>query len=104
MLTTEMLEDIGCTVVGVASTVTEAKTLSVKLPIEIAVLDVNLNDEQVFPVARILRERGIPIIFATGYAAAGLPLEWAGATLLQKPYGAEELKSALQRAIARTQL
>jgi hypothetical protein len=32
------------------------------------VLDVNLNEQRSFPVADLLRGRGIPFLFATGYA------------------------------------
>jgi CheY-like chemotaxis protein len=32
-----------------------------------AILDVNLNGEMVFPVARLLETKGIPFVFLTGY-------------------------------------
>jgi DNA-binding response OmpR family regulator len=37
---------------------------------DVAVLDVNLTGERSLPVADVLRETGIPFIFAPGYGAA----------------------------------
>ena len=55
-------------------------------PPSAAILDVNLGGEQVYPVARALRERGIPFMFATGYGERRLPSEFEGERTLQKPY------------------
>jgi hypothetical protein len=49
----------------------------------------------VFPVADMLIERAIPFIFSTGYGRDGLPLEWAGRPVIQKPYLTRELARAL---------
>jgi len=38
-----------------------------------AVLDINLGNERVYPVADVLRGRGIPFVFTTGYDAAVVP-------------------------------
>ena len=45
-----------------------------------AVLDVNLNGDWCFPIAEVLRRRGVPFIFLTGYddepssrSSCGLP-------------------------------
>jgi len=49
-------------------------------------------------VARIARDRGKPILFASGYSAPILPAEFSGALLLQKPFLAESLQAALLAA------
>jgi DNA-binding response OmpR family regulator len=56
-----------------------------------AVLDVNLGGEPVFPLADRLCARGVPILFATGYGASGLPASYAHHPVLQKPYPPEQL-------------
>lgn len=63
-----LLEEAGAIVVGPASTLAEARELlSRNLP-TVAVLDVNLNGEYVFPLVADLRRREIPYLFATAYA------------------------------------
>jgi hypothetical protein len=41
--------------------------------IDLAVLDVNLGDEKVYPVADALAERDVPFVFLTGYGSEMLP-------------------------------
>lgn len=61
-----------------------------------AVLDVNLAGERVFPLAALLREQGVPFLFASGYGEAGLPSEYCDCLVLQKPYSVEGFNIALQ--------
>jgi DNA-binding response OmpR family regulator len=61
-----------------------------------AVLDVNLNNEPVFPLAALLRERGVPFLFASGYGSAGVPPEYSNYPVLQKPYGLDVFHAALR--------
>ena len=63
-----MLEEQGATVTGPASSLGEARELLARSCPNVAVLDVNLNGELVFPLAEELQSRGIPYIFATAYA------------------------------------
>jgi CheY-like chemotaxis protein len=96
MLLTDMVEEAGAIVVGPASSVPEALELAKQPGIEAALLDVNLNGQPVFPVANVLRERGIPFAFLTGYGRAGLPDEYADAPVLQKPFQFEHLMEQLK--------
>jgi hypothetical protein len=51
-----------------------------------------------FPVADLLRERGIPFLFATGYAEGGVG--WNGkAIVIAKPYGRDQLARALEELL-----
>ena len=68
MLLEEMLIDLGCEVVGPASSLGEGERLAREAALDAAVLDVNLNGEMSDTVAAILRRRGIP--FALGPATA----------------------------------
>ena len=58
---------------------------------DIAVLDVRLRGELVFPVARELRQRGIPFVFASAGEWFALPREWSDELYLQKPMKMEDL-------------
>jgi DNA-binding response OmpR family regulator len=68
--------------------------------IDFAVLDVNIAGEKSFPVADILRERGIPFIFASGYGSQGLKDSYATDLVAQKPYEPKELERLIALALA----
>ena len=92
----DMLDTLGCTVVGPASRVGEAVTaIDTNGDIDAAVLDVNLDGEPSFRVADALVERGIPFLFATGYGARGLRNDLRDRPVLQKPFRLRDLKKAL---------
>ena len=86
MLIEDMLTDMGCTILGPVSRLDEAVELVNKSEFDCAVLDVNLGGQSVFPLADLLRERGAPFAFATGYGDAGLRDVDRGAPVLQKPF------------------
>ena len=61
MLVEELLGEIGCEVGGVAASVAEAQSrIESGVEFDVAILDVNLGGEKSFPVAEVLRGRGIP--------------------------------------------
>src|SRR3954452_13708464 len=70
MLVEDMVLDFGSEVVGPAARMDEAIRLARHAELDAAILDINVGGTVVFPVADVLRERGIPFIFATGYGAA----------------------------------
>lgn len=96
MLIEEFLSDLGCDVAASASRLDSAVEKARNLAIDIAVLDVNLAGQLSYPVAGVLRERGIPFVFATGYGAEGMPAEFRGAPVLSKPFAQEQLAEALR--------
>lgn len=101
MLLETILEDMGCLPVGPASTVDEALRAAQADPApDLALLDVNVAGQKVFPVAEALRERGVPIVFSTGYGEGGLPEAWRGHVTLQKPFTEAAVRDALDRALA----
>jgi CheY-like chemotaxis protein len=86
----------GCRPVGPAATVDQALRLARDEALDGAVLDVNLRDRPVFPVADELIKRGVQIIFATGYDDGyAFPDHLAGCARLRKPYFEHELKRRL---------
>lgn len=91
----DMLDDLGWTVIGQAMGLGEAERLAASVEPDVAILDVNLGGAPVFPAARILAERGVPILFATGYGREGLPPEWQHRPVIVKPYTQGEMAAAL---------
>jgi CheY-like chemotaxis protein len=95
MLLEDMLSDLGYEIAATASRVEEAATLARDGQFDAAILDVNLNGQEVYPVADILAERGIPFVFATGYGEGGLPPHYQQRPTLQKPFQQETLERQL---------
>ena len=50
-----------------------------------AVLDVNLHNDTVFPVADVLAQRGVPFLFTTGYDASSIPERYRNIKRVEKP-------------------
>ena len=68
--------------------------------VDVAILDVNLNGEMVFPVADLLIERGVPIVFTTGYAPEKIfPPHLLGLPTLQKPYDPDEFLHLVENVV-----
>lgn len=95
----DIFEDLELKLVGFAMRVPRALEMLANLPeIDIAVLDMNIAGEKVYPVAEQLRERGVPIVFATGYGRGGLLDEWQVHPVLQKPYTGAQVADAIRDA------
>jgi DNA-binding response OmpR family regulator len=60
-----------------------------------AILDVNLGGEMVFPLARQLAARSVPMIFLTGYEKTIIEPGFDDVLVLQKPVHSEQLGEAL---------
>ncbi len=95
MLMEDMLADLGCVLIGPAARLDEAVALLSRSDPDCAILDVNLGGVSVFPVADLLRDRGLPYAFASGYAEVGLRPSDSAAPLLQKPFAEADLARIL---------
>src|SRR5712675_1077763 len=62
-----------------------------------AVLDINLRNERVYPVADVLTAHGIPFVFTTGYDSSVVPSAYAGAPRCEKPVDKVQLFRCLAR-------
>ena len=93
-----MLEEIGCQVVASVTRLVKALSLASSLDIDLAVLDINLAGEVVYPLALRLADRGIPFVFSTGYSTATLPSELRDRPLVKKPVTLGRLKKAVSMA------
>jgi CheY-like chemotaxis protein len=97
MLLEDMLADLGYGVVASAGALAEAVKLARDTEFDVAILDVNLSGDAVYPVADVLMERGLPFVFSTGYGERGLPEPYRDRPMLQKPFQMENLDQALSQ-------
>ena len=98
----DMLIELGHNVIAVATRMSDAISLAADGDIDLAILDLNLSGALSFPVAQVLRARGVPFLFATGYGSHGLTEDYRSELVLAKPYGIGELKSVLAKVAAVT--
>lgn len=90
------LEACGAEVLGPVPRVVDALALIAATPeIDAAVLDINLQDEMVYPVADALRARGVTFLFATGYEKGVIPSRYAGVRHCEKPLDLSMVTDAL---------
>jgi CheY-like chemotaxis protein len=95
----DMLAELGCVVLGPAARIDQAVSIINVEPLDAAVLDVNLNGQNSYPVADALVARGVPFAFSTGYAGGRLGEGYRSFAVLQKPYQSVELADTLQRLL-----
>lgn len=96
----DMLLELGHTVVGPAMRIDRAKRMiEGDFSADVAILDVNVAGEPVFPVAQMLVEKGVPVVFATGYDRESLPERWHGDSVLQKPYTMADISASIAAAL-----
>ena len=95
----DMLADLGCAVVGPASSVNQALAMIDAEAIDAAVLDVNLNGQMSYPIADALAARGVPFVFSTGYDKDTLLDRYRTFPVLQKPIQRSELSDTLAKLL-----
>ncbi|RZJ97345.1 MAG: hybrid sensor histidine kinase/response regulator [Novosphingobium sp.] len=82
----DILQRFGAQIVT-ASTVDAAHDRLDEMRPDIAILDINLGDQNSFGIADRLHDMGVPFFFASGYGEqANLPMEHRARTVVQKPY------------------
>ncbi len=98
MMLEDFLDSLGHRIAGSAETVGEALQYVETGGFDVAILDVHLKGEAVWPVADRLNEQGIPFILATGGHIEPPPAEHADAPVLTKPYTIDAIEPALNTA------
>lgn len=93
----DFLEEMGCIVAGTAANLAAAETLAATAVADFALLDLNLNGQVSYGVAEILRRRGIPFLFSTGYRSDAVAEPFRNVPMLPKPFDANDLEVALAR-------
>lgn len=94
------VEDAGGEVAGPVASVKNALALIEARPITAAILDSNLTDGDITPVATLLLEAGIPIIIQTGVGITSeFAMRFSNLVEYIKPYVAADLVSKLASLI-----
>ena len=85
MMIQDFLTENGHAVIGPISRASEALLAANEGDFDAAVLDINLGDGMIYPVAEILAKRGVPFVFVTGYEADTIDDQFSEVPVLQKP-------------------
>lgn len=91
----EELRTNGFDVFGPFTTIPDIRAALTRERIDLALLDINLGGEMIYPVADELIARNIPFIFLSGYASAAVPERYRDFPRLDKPYDPVKLFRAL---------
>jgi DNA-binding response OmpR family regulator len=95
-----LLTGAGCKAVLPTTSVPSALSTIVHYVVDAAILDVNVQNEWVFPVAHALASAGVPFLFLTAYSRDSIPAEHRERPFLQKPYVAGDLLVRLTQMLA----
>ena len=100
MMLEDFIASLGHDVAGPCETVAEALATIAEKDFDLAILDVNLKGESVWPVATALRERGIPFVLASGGHVEPPPAEFADTPMIEKPYTIDRVTPIIDAALA----
>jgi CheY-like chemotaxis protein len=92
MMMAEALIELGFRVIGPYSTVAEVMAAKVEMHVDAAILDINLGDELVYPLADVLNANCVPLVFVTGYGIESIDPRYVHVPLLQKPIDRKALQ------------
>ncbi|WLA44347.1 response regulator [Bradyrhizobium elkanii] len=96
------LRALGADIAGPAADIADAlRILHDGGVIDGAVLDVNIRQQMIYPVARELQARGVPIVFTSGYDKIVLGTEFADVPLWEKPFDHRTMAQGLAGMILR---
>jgi CheY-like chemotaxis protein len=95
LLLEDMLLDFGCEVIGPAARLSAALDAVEREAVDLAILDVNVAGEPIYPVAETLARKGVPFVFSTGYGSAGIKDAYRDRPVLQKPFAQHDLQQKL---------
>ena len=99
MLLEEVLQEAGYDTIGPIPRLDLAMEAARTERMDAALLDINLRGELVFPAARMVMARHIPVVFCSGYTNLSMiPVEFRAAPQVAKPYDTHTLLAALSLA------
>jgi CheY-like chemotaxis protein len=91
LLIEDILADHECIVVGPFARVSDGLAAARTLPLDAAILDVNVGGAKVYPVADLLAARGIPFVFLSGYGQNAVPQDRPEWRVCGKPFRERDL-------------
>jgi DNA-binding response OmpR family regulator len=95
----EDLRAAGCSILGPFGSLEAATAAARSERFDLALLDINLNGDPVYPLADELSARGVPFIFVSGYLSAALPERFKGSPQIAKPHEPAALLKAIRAAV-----
>ncbi len=98
----DMLGELGAADVRHAGNVKTALAFLETHTPDLAVLDVNLGGERVYPVAERLAAKGVRFVFTTGYGKSGLDPQWSERPVVQKPFTLDVMTDALKDLLSKS--
>ncbi len=102
-LVEDALTDNGNTITH-AESVFEALSLLRNAQFDAAILDIELGDGVVFPVADRLAELGVPFLFASAVYDQVVPARHQKARFVAKPFHIPQLQEAVSQTLAQARL
>ena len=93
------LKENGATVIGPTGDLQCGLALVGSEEIDAAVLDVNLEGTDSYPIAEQLAERSVPYLLLTGYDSWSLPEDYKAVPKLPKPFQMKIVMEALARLL-----
>jgi CheY-like chemotaxis protein len=97
--TADVLDDLGCEVIGPAPNMAAAREMIDDEAFDAAIMDIHIRGERVFPLCDALAAKGIPFVLTSGYADWELPERLRDAQRLQKPYTIDQVEEALSAVL-----
>ena len=96
----QALTALGARVVGPYGDIDEATAVVNRdIAIDAAIMDINLHNEMVFPLARVLRSRQVPLVFTTGYDRSSIDPDFQDVQLWDKPLDLKAMARELTNLI-----
>ncbi|MGD0109690.1 MAG: response regulator [Rhodopila sp.] len=95
----DFLAEFGCSTLGPCGSVSKALDAARTEMFDLAVLDVNLAGEMVYPVAEVLAARHIPFLFLSGYGDQAIPADHRDWKVCPKPFRGDVLASMMSSAL-----
>jgi DNA-binding NarL/FixJ family response regulator len=96
----EELLSRGCSMIGPFSKLADAIAAAPRHQFDLALLDINLNGEMVYPLADELMRRRIPIVMVSGYGTSNIPERFRATPRVPKPYDPKVLFETIRQALA----
>jgi CheY-like chemotaxis protein len=92
----DLIESLGCIVVGTATNLSEAlAAISSGPAFDAAILDVQVGRERIWPAADQLVSSSIPFAFLSGYTKSTIEPRFLSMPIIAKPFSDAAVKSAV---------
>ena len=93
----DALGDVGCEIVGPATSLEDGMTIARSENLDGAFLDINLKGKPSFSIAEVLTRREVPFAFLTGYDETAVPETYRQVPVLCKPFRVREVVALVRR-------